>query len=194
LKEHINKREAGAGGSAWESNPPKTLVVPPNGFEAKFIARTLLNDFLKSRRQGLSTRTIEFYRGYLTRACSVVGVQINGHAVKQYLDSIHCSDGGRHAYYCCLKTFFNWLFSPRSGYGLNKWGIVDMLQQLRERTSLPCNPHTFRRTFANILAKRGVDSLHIMRLGRWESISMVERYTRSVRFEDSMKFYAAIVT
>jgi len=28
-----------------------------------------------------------------------------------------------------------------------------------------------------------LDSLHIMRLGRWESIQMVERYTRSVRFE-----------
>lgn len=195
-----------------------------------------------------------------------------------------CSDGGRHAYYRCLKTFFNWLFSPRSGYGLNlqdnpmlmidppkvgkrilpsltaqqldyliekancvrdkaiislfadsglrlseltnikvydidwqhrlikvickgnkeaiavfgkrtdellkqwlseyepnndniwglnKWGIIDMLQQLRVKTALPCNPHTFRRTFASILAKRGVDSLHIMRLGRWECLAMV---------------------
>jgi len=56
------------------------------------------------------------------------------------------------------------------------------------------NPHTFRRTFASILAKRGVDSLHIMRLGRWESIQMVERYTRSVRFEDSLKLYSPIVS
>jgi hypothetical protein len=48
-----------------------------------------------------------------------------------------------------------------------------------------------RRTFACLLAKKGIDSLHIMRLGRWESIQMVERYTRSVRFEDSLKFYRA---
>jgi hypothetical protein len=48
-----------------------------------------------------------------------------------------------------------------------------------------------RRTFACLLAKKGIDSLHIMRLGRWESISMVERYTRSVRFEDSLKLYKA---
>ena len=67
------------------------------------------------------------------------------------------------------------------------------LQQLREKTGLPCNPHTFRRTFASILAKRGVDSLHIMRLGRWESIQMVERYTKSVQFEDSLKLYSDIV-
>ncbi len=68
-----------------------------------------------------------------------------------------------------------------------------MLRKLMQKMSLPCHAHTFRRTFASILAKRGVDSLHIMRLGRWESIAMVERYTRSVRFEDSLKLYEAIV-
>jgi len=31
-------------------------------------------------------------------------------------------------------------------------------------------------------------------LGRWESMAMVERYTRSVRFEDSLKLYAGIVS
>ncbi len=234
-----------------------------------------------------------------------MGVQISGHAVKQFLDSIPCSNGGKHAYYRVLRTFYHWLYSPKSGlglvaadnpmlmidppkvgkrilpslslqqldylikqanhirdkaiislfadsglrlseltnirnddidwqnrlikvickgnkeaiavfgkrtdellkqwlseyeprngniWGLNRWGIVDMLQQLREKTGLPCNPHTFRRTFASILAKRGVDSLHIMRLGRWESIQMVERYTRSVQFEDSLKLYSDIVS
>ena len=68
-----------------------------------------------------------------------------------------------------------------------------MLKRLKDKTALPCNAHTFRRTFATILAKRGVDSLHIMRLGRWESISMAERYTRSVRFEDSHRLYKPIV-
>jgi len=28
-------------------------------------------------------------------------------------------------------------------------------------------------------------------LGRWESLEMVQRYTRSVTFQDSMKFYKA---
>jgi hypothetical protein len=37
--------------------------------------------------------------------------------------------------------------------------------------------------------KRGVDALHIKRLGRWESMAMVEHYTRSVRFEESLKLY-----
>ena len=69
-----------------------------------------------------------------------------------------------------------------------------MLRKLEAKTGLPCNAHTFIRTFASILAKRGIDTLHIMRLGRWESIQMVERYTRSVKFEDSLKLYSSIVS
>ena len=79
-------------------------------------------------------------------------------------------------------------------WDINHNGINIMLRRLMRQTGLPCNPHTFRRTFASILAKKGIDSLHIMRLGRWESMAMVERYTRSVKFEDSLKLYEAIVS
>jgi integrase/recombinase XerC len=78
-------------------------------------------------------------------------------------------------------------------WDINKNGINIMLRRLKARTGLPCNAHTFRRTFASILAKRGVDSLHIKRLGRWESLAMVDRYTKSVQFEDSLKLYSDIV-
>ena len=93
-----------------------------------------------------------------------------------------------------LKQWLN-EYDAKGGciWDTNWYGIEEMLKQLKAKTGLPCNAHTFRRTFASILAKRGVDSLHIMRLGRWESISMVERYTRSVRFEDSLKLYSPIV-
>jgi site-specific recombinase XerD len=53
-------------------------------------------------------------------------------------------------------------------WDISHWGISRMLQCLKKETGLPCNPHTFRCTFASILAKRGVDSLHMQRLGRWE--------------------------
>jgi site-specific recombinase XerD len=95
------------------------------------------------------------------------------------------------------ETFLkDWLAESDDGEKLwdtNSEGICWMLRKLRNKTGLPCNAHTFRRTFASILAKRGVDSLHIMRLGRWESIQMVERYTRSVQFEDSLSLYSAIM-
>ena len=35
--------------------------------------------------------------------------------------------------------------------------------------------------------------LHFIKLGRWESIQTGEQYTRSVRFDDSLKLYSVIV-
>ena len=46
-------------------------------------------------------------------------------------------------------------------------------------------------TFACLLRKAGVDTMTIKDLGRWESLEMVQRYTRSVTFHDSLKFYEA---
>ena len=76
-------------------------------------------------------------------------------------------------------------------WGLNQWGIASMLRRIETTTGLPCNSHTFRRTFACLLRKAGVDTMTIKDLGRWESLEMVQRYTRSVSFQDSMKFYRA---
>ena len=76
-------------------------------------------------------------------------------------------------------------------WGLSEWGIASMLRRLETVTGLPCNAHTFRRTFACLLRKAGVDTMTIKDLGRWESLEMVQRYTRSVSFNDSLKFYKA---
>jgi integrase len=88
-----------------------------------------------------------------------------------------------------------WLgeYEPNDGniWGLNTWGISSMLRRLKQLTGLPCNPHTFRRTFACLLRKAGIDSMTIKELGRWESLEMVQRYTRSITFNDSLKFYRA---
>ena len=269
----------------------------------RYAGNELVELFIKSRRDGLSHKTIECYRTHLRLANSVVGLNVSGQDIQRFIASKHCTDGGKHCYYRCLRAFYNWVYSPKSelrlnvqdnpmlvvdapkvekkilpsltseqletvidsaksvrdkaiislfadsglrlvelsniepsnidwqhrlikvrckgnkeGYApfgersekllrewltehkpngrlwdINFWGINAMLRRLMQETGLPCHAHTFRRTFASILAKRGVDSLHIMRLGRWESIAMVERYTRSVRFEDSLKLYAAIV-
>jgi len=85
-------------------------------------------------------------------------------------------------------------YEPRENipiWGLTSRGIQYMLESLSDKTGLPCNPHTFRRTFACLLRKAGVDTMTIKDLGRWESLEMVQRYTRSVSFHDSLKFYKA---
>jgi site-specific recombinase XerD len=76
-------------------------------------------------------------------------------------------------------------------WGFNESGVVSMLRRLEKVTGLTCNPHTFRRTFACLLRKAGVDTMTIKDLGRWESLEMVQRYTRSVNFQDNLKFYKA---
>jgi integrase/recombinase XerD len=77
-------------------------------------------------------------------------------------------------------------------WGMRRRGIQIMLYRLEKKTGLTCNPHTFRRTFASNLHRAGLDVEHIMRLGRWESLDMVLRYTRSVKFEESLKLYRKI--
>jgi integrase/recombinase XerC len=87
-----------------------------------------------------------------------------------------------------------WLvhFTPNGNiWGLNSVGIQTMLTRLELKNGIPCNAHTFRRTFACLLRKAGVDTMTIKDLGRWESLEMVQRYTRSVTFQDSLKFYRA---
>jgi site-specific recombinase XerD len=74
-------------------------------------------------------------------------------------------------------------------WNMTRRGIQSMLKDYHEKSGLPCNAHTFRRTFASNLHRKGVDVEHIMRLGGWETLDMVVRYTRSVKFEDSLKVY-----
>ena len=264
-------------------------------------AATAIELFLKSRGEGISTGTIDYYCKYLSKSIPIVGLQPSPNKISSYLSSLNCTVGGKHAYYRAISVFFHWLYSQKSGlefskqnnpidlveppkraklllpclnknqvllliekamnvrdkaiislftesglrlsellnikkgdicwethtikvlgkgnkeglapfgnltelylkewlnkyqsketdsiWGVGFWGIKSMLKDLGERTGLQCNPHTFRRTFAVLLRKEGIDSLTIQHLGRWESLEMVQRYTRSFSFQDSMKFY-----
>lgn len=88
-----------------------------------------------------------------------------------------------------LKSWLSQTEVSSNVWGINKWGIISMLRRLEEATGITCNAHVFRRTFACLLRKAGVDTMTIKELGRWESIQMVERYTRAFHFNDSLKFY-----
>jgi site-specific recombinase XerD len=49
----------------------------------------------------------------------VIGVNVTSQEISQFLSNLHCNNGGKHAYFRVLRTFYNWLYSPKSGYGLN---------------------------------------------------------------------------
>jgi site-specific recombinase XerD len=91
-----------------------------------------------------------------------------------------------------LKEYLSSAGTGDNIWHLNIWGIISILRRLKGKTGLPCNPHTFRRTFASNLHRRGLDVEHIMRLGGWESLDMVLRYTKSVKFEDSLRVWKAL--
>jgi site-specific recombinase XerD len=88
-----------------------------------------------------------------------------------------------------LKQWLAVYSSNGNIWGMNRWGIQNMLKRLKQATGIPCNAHSFRRAFASMLKRMGIDSLTIKTLGRWESLAMVDRYTKSVTFEDSLKHY-----
>jgi integrase/recombinase XerD len=74
-------------------------------------------------------------------------------------------------------------------FGMKPRGIQDMLRRLSEQVGFPCNAHSFRRGFACHLHKKGLSTLSIMNLGRWSSLDMVTRYTRSITFDDCLELY-----
>ncbi|GAF68092.1 unnamed protein product [marine sediment metagenome] len=87
----------------------------------------------------------------------------------------------------------DWLieYPPNGGpiWGIKESGIVSMLRRLEKASGVKCNAHTFRRDFASILKRNNVDSLDIMWLGGWKSLTMVQTYTESVSFDDSLEHY-----
>jgi integrase len=60
-----------------------------------------------------------------------------------------------------------WLseYHPDGGniWGLTQSGIVSFLRRLEKRSGIKCNAHTFRRGFASILLKDGINLIDIMR-------------------------------
>ena len=74
-------------------------------------------------------------------------------------------------------------------FGVGPTGLREILRQLSLRTGIQCNAHAFRRGFACHLHKKGLSTLSIMHLGRWNSMDMVGRYCRSITFDDCLVHY-----
>jgi len=83
------------------------------------LSKTLITNFIASRRQGLSPRTLEFYHDRLTRASCIVGLQVQAYHINSFFDNLHTSNGNKHAYWRALTVFYHWLYSAKNGYGLN---------------------------------------------------------------------------
>ena len=92
-----------------------------------------------------------------------------------------------------LETYISEGKPSGSLFGLKAQGLTMMLVRLSNQTGIKCNPHSFRRGFAVELRKKGLNDLDIMELGRWASVSMVQRYTKAYTFENAAKRYQSII-
>jgi len=64
-----------------------------------------------------------------------------------------------------------------------------MLKRLARETRIQCNAHSFRRGFCVHQVRSGLSTRVTQALGGWESISMVERYSKSLTFDDAVSVY-----
>jgi len=85
-------------------------------------------------------------------------------------------------------------FSHHDGFEINKGGIQTMLKRLKAETGLQCNAHSFRRGFCVYLVKSGLSTRVVQSLGGWEQISMVEKYSKSLSFDEALNLYREIDT
>lgn len=99
--------------------------------------------------------------------------------------------GKGNKYRKCLSgngTVKKW-FTKHESFNLTKYGAQTLLQRLRAKSGIQCNPHSFRRGFCVHLVKSGLSTRTVQALGGWENITMVERYSKSFSFEDALDVY-----
>jgi integrase/recombinase XerD len=80
-------------------------------------------------------------------------------------------------------------FSSHDAFEMSRSGVATMLKRLAKETGIQCNAHSFRRGFAVHQVKSGLSTRIVQALGGWESITMVERYSRSLTFDDALAVY-----
>ena len=80
-------------------------------------------------------------------------------------------------------------FQNHDSFEISRSGIMTMLKRLGKETGIKCNPHSFRRGFAVHNIRSGLSTRIVQSLGGWQSISMVERYSKSLSFENALERY-----
>jgi site-specific recombinase XerD len=83
-------------------------------------------------------------------------------------------------------------FSAHDSFEISKGGTQTMLKRLNAETGIQCNAHSFRRGFCVHNVKSGLSTRVVQALGGWETINMVERYSRSLSFEEAFRLYQQV--
>ena len=83
-------------------------------------------------------------------------------------------------------------FSGHHTFEITKIGAQTMLKRLKADSGVQCNAHSFRRGFCIHQVKSGLSTRVVQALGGWENITMVERYSKSLNFDEALNLYQQI--
>jgi site-specific recombinase XerD len=85
-------------------------------------------------------------------------------------------------------------FTRHDSFGITTRGIKTMIQRLSRESGIKFSAHALRRGMAIHNLKRGLSTRVVQALGGWETISMVERYSKSLTFDDALSVYSQMMT
>ena len=85
-------------------------------------------------------------------------------------------------------------FSKHDTFEVAKGGAQTMLKRLKSDAGVQCNAHSFRRGFCIHQLKDGLSTRIVQALGGWDTISMVENYSKSLGFDEALSLYRQINT
>jgi integrase/recombinase XerD len=86
-----------------DDSPEKVNQIPEK--LTKKLTNSILQEFLTSRRQGLSTNTLLFYQRCLSKA---IGIDLTAQGINSFLASLTCGNG-KFAYYRAIRALCSWL-------------------------------------------------------------------------------------
>lgn len=94
-----------------QDNPKYTEFLRVGGLQigTPISTQKWINEFIASRRQGLSKRTIEFYQDTLSKT---VGIELTPKGINNWLTNLNCGNAKLN-YYRSVKAFCNWLYKSR---------------------------------------------------------------------------------
>ena len=80
-------------------------------------------------------------------------------------------------------------FSKHDSFEITTRGIKSMIQRLSRESGIKFSAHALRRGFCVHQVKSGLSTRVVQSLGGWNTITMVERYSANLQFDDALKLY-----
>jgi site-specific recombinase XerD len=78
-------------------------------------------------------------------------------------------------------------FNSHDSFEITTRGVKTMIQRLSRESGIKFSAHALRRGMAIRNLKQGLSTRVVQALGGWDTITMVERYSANLQFDDALK-------